>query len=149
MGEMTRRDAMRLSAGALAVFGPAGCAADHVEGRPSGGGKTSPSDEPSTPPSRRELAAVADIPEGEAFDVSATAGEPAYLIRNGQSIRLVSATCTHASCRVEWQPSDRNFQCPCHRGRYDIDGQVVSGPPPRALEELRVVVETGTVFLDR
>jgi cytochrome b6-f complex iron-sulfur subunit len=104
---------------------------------------------PSTPSPRRELGAVMAVPDGGALDVSATAGEPAYLIRGGDSIRLLSATCTHARCQVSWNASSLQFQCPCHHGRYDSQGQVVSGPPPRALAELQVTVDNGTVYLDR
>lgn len=98
--------------------------------------------------SRRELAAVAAVPDGEAVDVSAAAGEPAYLIRRGDSIRALSATCTHARCTVAWQPSSRQFHCPCHRGSFDSQGSVLSGPPPRALDQLPIVVEDGTAYLE-
>ena len=80
--------------------------------------------------------------------MSAAAGEPAYLIRSGDTIRALSATCTHARCTVAWQASSRQFRCPCHRGTYDSQGSVVSGPPPRALDELQIVVENGTAYLE-
>jgi Rieske Fe-S protein len=97
--------------------------------------------------SRRELTAVAAVPDGEAVDVSAAAGEPAYLIRSGDTIRALSATCTHARCAVSWQVNSRQFHCPCHRGSFDSQGSVVSGPPPRALDELPIVVENGMAYL--
>jgi Rieske Fe-S protein len=38
--------------------------------------------------------------------------------------------CTHQACVVDWKPDQSHFVCPCHPGIFDIDGTVVSGPPP-------------------
>ena len=84
---------------------------------------------------------------GEAVDVSVAAGEPAYLIRTGDRIRALSATCTHARRAVAWLASSRQFLCPCHRSSFDSQRSVVSGPPSRALDELPIVVEKGMAYL--
>lgn len=47
-------------------------------------------------------------------------------------------TCTHKQCTVAWQSTQREFKCPCHQGRYDAQGQVLSGRPPAPLAQLRV-----------
>jgi Rieske Fe-S protein len=148
MEEMTRRAALRLTAGVVAALGSASCAAGDAPDSPSGASAPMRSSKPSTSPPLRELVAVTAVPDGGVLDVSAAAGEPAYLIRSGDSIRLLSATCTHARCQVSWDASSLQFQCPCHSGRYDSQGQVVSGPPPRGLVDLQVVVDHGTVYLD-
>ncbi len=38
--------------------------------------------------------------------------------------------CTHLACVVDWKPDMSEFVCPCHPGKFTIDGEVVSGPPP-------------------
>ncbi|MGH8893814.1 MAG: ubiquinol-cytochrome c reductase iron-sulfur subunit [Actinomycetes bacterium] len=132
-------------AGLLGVAAPA--CSDPATGRsPATSDTASPSD--STAPARRELAAVADVPDGEPYDVSAAAGQPAYLVRDRDSVRLLSATCTHEECQTVWDTGERQFQCPCHFGAYDLRGQVVGGPPPRPLEKLAIVVESGAVYFD-
>jgi Rieske Fe-S protein len=150
MREIARRDALRLAAGlGAAALGTAGCGGRPGSEGPTGSGEAARSPEPTTTRgARRELAAIAAVPDGEAVDVSAAAGEPAYLIRSGDTIRALSATCTHARCTVAWQATSRQFRCPCHRGTYDSQGSVVSGPPPRALDELQIVVENGTAYLE-
>jgi Rieske Fe-S protein len=150
MHDMTRRDALRLTAGlGVAALGTAGCGGGPGSDRSSGSSEAPRPSEPTTTLApRRELAAVAAVPDGEVLDVSPAAGEPAYLVRNGNAIRALSATCTHARCTVAWQPNSRQFQCPCHRGTYDPQGMVVSGPPPRPLDELQIVVVNGTVYLE-
>ena len=153
MDAMTRRDALRLTAaGGLAALASAGCTGDSGSDPSAGGSETAHSTAPPTPsgpPAPRELTALAAVPDGGALDVSSAAGEPAYLIRSGDSIRALSATCTHARCSVGWEATSRQFRCPCHRGTYDEQGQVISGPPPRALSALRVLVDDGVVYLDQ
>jgi Rieske Fe-S protein len=150
--ELTRRDTLRLTVGCgVAAMGLVSCADTSESNRPATAAETVRSANGSTTasPSRREVAAVASVPDGGVLDVTEPAGEPAYLVRRGDAIRLVSATCTHASCRVSWQPRDRHFRCPCHGGAYDQQGMVLSGPPPRALEELPVDIADGKVYLER
>jgi Rieske Fe-S protein len=148
MEEMTRRTALQLAAGAVAALGSASCAASAAPDNASDA-SGSPRRPTASTPSLRELATVAAVPDGGVVEVTAAAGQPAYLLRSGDSIRLLSATCTHARCQVSWEADSRQFQCPCHQGRYDSQGQVVSGPPPRALDDLPVVIDDGTVYLDR
>jgi cytochrome b6-f complex iron-sulfur subunit len=148
LAEMSRRNVLGLAA-TCGMAALAGCANDPESDRPPRGAEgTPPSTDLSTPAVPRELSPLTAVPDGGVVDVTAAAGEPAYLIRRGDSIRAVSGTCTHASCRVAWQANSERFECPCHRGTYDSEGLVISGPPPRALEELRVVVDDGVVYLD-
>jgi Rieske Fe-S protein len=46
--------------------------------------------------------------------------------------------CTHGLCAYEWSPELARFQCFCHEGRFALDGTVLSGPPPRALDRFPV-----------
>lgn len=64
-----------------------------------------------------------------------------YLVRDGQGVRAFSSVCTHLGCRVAWNPQEKLFKCPCHGGSYTLSGTVVSGPPPRGLDEVPVRVE--------
>lgn len=56
-------------------------------------------------------------------------------------VRALSATCTHLGCRVSWNASTDHFECPCHKGAYDRDGRVVSGPPPAPLPPVAARVD--------
>jgi menaquinol-cytochrome c reductase iron-sulfur subunit len=61
---------------------------------------------------------------------------------DGEPLAL-SARCTHLSCNVSWRADESRFACPCHRGYYDVDGEVISGPPPRPLERLETRIRDG------
>ena len=59
-----------------------------------------------------------------------------------------SAVCTHFACLVKWNPASGMIECPCHEGYFDAsDGSVISGPPPRALDKIRVFTEGNTIFI--
>ena len=77
----------------------------------------------------------------------AIAGQPVIVIRTPQGFRAFSAICTHLGCIVGWDAGRRQIECPCHAGVFDINGRVVSGPPPRPLAELDVAVVNGEVLV--
>ncbi len=64
----------------------------------------------------------------------ARARETVFVVWDGRdTVRAMSATCTHLGCQVQWDGAAKHFKCPCHGGVYAADGTVVSGPPPRPL----------------
>jgi len=69
------------------------------------------------------------------------------LTEDGRSYIALSNVCTHLGCRVRWVDSQQEFFCPCHNGIFDKAGQVVSGPPPRPLDQYPVKVEDGQLYI--
>jgi cytochrome b6-f complex iron-sulfur subunit len=56
--------------------------------------------------------------------------------------------CTHLGCTVPWIADEGRFVCPCHASAYDIRGDVLSPPAPRALDLFQVRIENGVVKVD-
>jgi len=46
---------------------------------------------------------------------------------------------------VEWKSSVARFICPCHSSVFDITGNVLSPPAPRALNFQPVMIDDGMV----
>jgi cytochrome b6-f complex iron-sulfur subunit len=59
-----------------------------------------------------------------------------------QKLHALSAKCTHEGCTVQYVPGDSVIWCACHNGRFDLDGRVLAGPPPRPLEKYTCTRET-------
>ena len=68
-----------------------------------------------------------------------------WLVRQGRSVRALSTVCPHAGCAVDWDQAGGAFVCPCHDSRFALDGTRRSGPSPRAMDALDVVVKEGRV----
>lgn len=69
-------------------------------------------------------------------------GRPAVVVQPqaGEFIAL-NAVCTHLGCIIKWQNDTQDFLCPCHAGRFSSNGQVLGGPPPRALDSYTVTLD--------
>lgn len=72
-----------------------------------------------------------------------------YLKRAGNTVTAFDPACTHLGCRVELQASKNRYFCPCHGGIFDLDGNVISGPPPTPLLQHKTKIEGGKIWLER
>ena len=75
------------------------------------------------------------------------AGHDVLLVETSKGYRAISTTCTHLGCHVYWEPENTRFFCPCHEAVFDVDGNVVSGPPPRPLARYDVEEESGAIYV--
>jgi Rieske Fe-S protein len=91
-------------------------------------------------------ASVNEVVAGKSQDLKPNSGRivrfgsrPVLLVRTPEAeIRAFSAVCTHLNCTVQYREDLRQIWCACHNGLYDLHGAVVSGPPPKPLEEYLV-----------
>lgn len=54
------------------------------------------------------------------------------------TIHALNPVCTHAACIVKWNGQEKSWDCPCHGARYDIDGNVLTGPAIRNLSPVKL-----------
>ena len=88
-----------------------------------------------------------DLPIGEGRLVR-HGTQPFYVVRTDATrVIALSAVCTHVRCIIGYDRERRGFVCPCHDGRFDLAGNVLSGPPPRALPTYAVSVRAGEVYV--
>ena len=75
---------------------------------------------------------------------------PAILINTPQGeLKAFSAVCTHLNCTVQYDGETSVIWCACHNGKYDLNGQVISGPPPRPLEPYQVNVRGDEIVVSK
>ena len=102
-------------------------------------------------------AAVNEVAAGKVQDLKPNSGKivkfgnkPALLIRvNETEWKAFSAVCSHLNCTVQYQESGHQIWCACHNGVYDLHGRVVSGPPPKGLEEYAVKLRGDDVVISK
>jgi Rieske Fe-S protein len=106
------------------------------------------------PPARRTqlragrilVAKLGDLPPGTGKKV-VVSDKPVLVINVDNQVKAFSAICTHLQCIVFWNQEGQFIQCPCHDGRFDTNGQVISGPPPAPLSVLKVSVEGDDIYV--
>ncbi len=93
------------------------------------------------------VAKVDEIPLGKAKEITIH-GKPVFVVHLENGFKVFSGVCTHLGCIVKWEENNDRFYCPCHKGIFDRTGQVVGGPPPRALDEFKVAIDKNLVFIE-
>lgn len=94
-----------------------------------------------------KVASTLNFPsEGLRFDYQDV---PVQMIQmEDKSFAAFSLVCTHLGCIVKWEANKRDFHCPCHAGKFDENGEVISGPPPKPLPRYKVAVEGSDIFVE-
>lgn len=47
---------------------------------------------------------------------------------NEKKYHCVSLKCPHLGCRLEWNPDERSWDCPCHGSRFNFKGELIDNP---------------------
>ena len=53
-----------------------------------------------------------------------------FIVSSHEKLTVLSATCSHLGCLVNYSKEKSEFICPCHGGKYDLSGKNIAGPPP-------------------
>ena len=108
------------------------------------------------PPKQAEVE-VSSVKAGKLSEMEKESGKiikfgtkPVILIRTANDeVRAFSATCTHLDCTVQFRKDFGMIWCACHNGKYDLNGRNISGPPPRPLDEFRVVIQSDEILISK
>ncbi len=108
------------------------------------------------PPKQREVE-VSSVLAGKTSDFEKDSGKiirfgnkPAIVINMGENnFKAFSAVCTHLDCTVQYRKDMGLIWCACHNGKYDLNGRNISGPPPKPLEEYRVIIKGEEIYVSK
>lgn len=53
---------------------------------------------------------------------------PSEKIYRKEEKKTVAPVCPHLGCRLEWNPEERTYECPCHGSRFDEEGKLMDNP---------------------
>jgi Rieske Fe-S protein len=88
------------------------------------------------------------IPKGEPLEIQDLQGRRVLLMRDArEKLMAIGTVCTHLGCAVYYRPQRGLFECPCHQGFFDREGNPISGPPQRPLDRYPTEVREGKVFV--
>ena len=74
--------------------------------------------------------------------------DPVFVVRASETqVVALSAICTHMRCVLRWERETGTIRCPCHDGRFDRNGNPISGPPKRALPQYAVEVRADEIVV--
>jgi cytochrome b6-f complex iron-sulfur subunit len=75
--------------------------------------------------------------------------ERTFISRTEGGFLAISAICTHLHCIVNWNEMLKKFECPCHGAKFNQNGVVLEGPPPRPLDLYKLQIVAENVVVDR
>jgi len=67
--------------------------------------------------------------------------------KDANKLLAVNPTCTHKSCTVKWEKSNKEFVCPCHDAKFAADGAVRQGPADKPLPRYAAKIEKDQVLV--
>lgn len=89
-------------------------------------------------PPERLLVPLSRLAVGERREL-VLAGAPIELRRSEAGVQALSLLCSHMGCSLLRR--ERDYFCACHEGRFDLEGNVIAGPPPRSLTRIPARIE--------
>jgi cytochrome b6-f complex iron-sulfur subunit len=91
--------------------------------------------------------AKSELPVGATKDVMIGTTPAIVINTRGKGFLAFSRVCTHLGCLVRYDQERQVFICPCHAGTFDLEGNVISGPPPKPLPKFSVQVEGNNLVI--
>lgn len=69
-----------------------------------------------------------EIEPGEGAVIRESLAKIATYKDQSGSVQRMSAVCPHLGCIVDWNTTEKTWDCPCHGSRFDAQGKVFQGP---------------------
>ncbi len=85
-----------------------------------------------------DLASFSEIGKGEGKIVDYEGTQLAIFKDKDGILSALSPVCTHAGCIVSFNTEEKSWDCPCHGGRFNLEGRVLCGPPSAGLKPIEI-----------
>jgi cytochrome b6-f complex iron-sulfur subunit len=88
-----------------------------------------------------------NVPLGGSYDLMVGVIPAVVLNMRSKGFVAFSKVCTHLGCLVKFDKERQVFICPCHAGTFNLEGNVISGPPPKPLPKFTVREEGNNLVI--
>ncbi|MCU7551653.1 FAD-dependent oxidoreductase [Chitinophagaceae bacterium LB-8] len=88
-----------------------------------------------------DIQEIADLAPGEARVVKYDGDSIALYKDEKGKLYAVNPVCPHAKCMVGWNSAEKSWDCPCHGSRFSAEGELLTGPARRGLEQVDIIKE--------
>ena len=88
-----------------------------------------------------------EVPSGDAKNIIYRNSPAVIINRSDKGFIALSRVCTHLGCLVEYNRVERRLICPCHAGNFDLEGSVLSGPPPKPLKAIPIRIDGEKIII--
>ncbi len=79
-----------------------------------------------------------DVPVGAVYLLKETGDSSADDAEAPVSVIAYNTVCPHLGCFVDYRKDEQDFFCPCHDSNFDLEGNLLKGVSPRAMDTLEV-----------
>ena len=63
-----------------------------------------------------------------------------YLRKVDGKVKALHTVCPHLGCFIDYRAGKNDFYCPCHNSNFKLNGDILSGVSPRAMDPLEIEV---------
>jgi cytochrome b6-f complex iron-sulfur subunit len=88
-----------------------------------------------------------EVPSGDAKNIIFRNAPAVIINRSDKGFIALSRVCTHLGCLVDYNRGERRLLCPCHAGNFDLEGNVLSGPPPKPLKAIPLRIDGENIII--
>jgi glycine/D-amino acid oxidase-like deaminating enzyme/nitrite reductase/ring-hydroxylating ferredoxin subunit len=81
---------------------------------------------------------VSEVRPGEGAIMNNGLKKVALFRDTDNKVFAFSAICPHMKCVLQWNSTEKTFDCPCHGSRFSSFGKVINGPANGDLEEVDI-----------
>lgn len=85
-----------------------------------------------------EIASLGEIAAGSGKIVEYEGKKVGIYKKESGEVTVIDPVCTHAGCIVQWNDSEKSWDCPCHGARYTSEGEVLTGPARKPLDQVAI-----------
>lgn len=70
-----------------------------------------------------------------------------FIYKKKHTIDVYDAHCTHMGCILNYTTQTQQFNCPCHKSRFDMEGTRLRGPAKRDLDKIVFKIKNKTLYV--